>query len=215
MMPYGIINLSQHWFRYWLVAWWHQAITWTSVDILSLGFCSIHLETISEEVLRVSVLEIGLNVTLLESLLLLFGLPPCQRSDMTLVEVSQHAYDYLYIRTIVLFVFLRNSCKPDMVLVYIFVEWILSESESESLRHLLRADELNFMFFVFCFFPFHCRIHVFCFHHVFCSRLRPTAVTVVSRQMQSWIILWIHLNIYSDALQFPSFGLNLSDYNLE
>ena len=42
--------------------------------------------------------------------------------NLTLVEVSQHAYDYLYIRTIVLFVFLRNSCKPDMVLVYIFVE---------------------------------------------------------------------------------------------
>ena len=67
----------------------------------------------------------------------LFGWPPCQRSDMTLVEVSQHAYDYLYIRTIVLFVFLRNSCKPDMVLVYIFVEWTLSESESESNRGTL------------------------------------------------------------------------------
>ena len=54
-------------------------------------------------------------------MLFIFGWPPCQRSDMTLVEVSQHAYDYLYIRTIVLFVFLRNSCKPDMVLVYILL----------------------------------------------------------------------------------------------
>ena len=54
-------------------------------------------------------------------MLFLFGWPPCQRSDMTLVEVSQHAYDYSYIRTIVLFVFLRNSCKPDMVLVYILL----------------------------------------------------------------------------------------------
>ena len=53
-------------------------------------------------------------------MLFLIGWPPCQRSDMTLVEVSQHAYDYSYIRTIVLFVFLRNSCKPDMVLVHIF-----------------------------------------------------------------------------------------------
>ena len=43
-------------------------------------------------------------------MLFLFGWPPCQRSDMTLVEVSRHAYDYLYIRTILLFVFLRNSC---------------------------------------------------------------------------------------------------------
>ena len=48
----------------------------------------------------------------------LFGWPSCQRSDMTLVEVSQHAYNCLFIRTIVLFVFLRNSCEPDMVLVY-------------------------------------------------------------------------------------------------
>ena len=44
------------------------------------------------------------------------------KRGLTLVEVSQHAYDYLYIRTTVLFIFLRNSCKPDMVLVYIFVE---------------------------------------------------------------------------------------------
>ena len=53
---------------------------------------------------------------------------------MTLVEVSQHAYDYLYIRTIVLFVFIRNSCQPDMVLVYILLNKLclsLSESESE------------------------------------------------------------------------------------
>ena len=53
-----------------------------------------------------------------EHALFLFGWPPCQRSDMTLVEVSQHAYNCLFIRTIVLFVFLRNSCEPDMVLVY-------------------------------------------------------------------------------------------------
>ena len=65
-------------------------------------------------------------------MLFLFGWPPCQRSDITLVEVSQHAYHYLNIRAIVLFVFLRNSRKPDRVLVYIFVEQILSESESLS-----------------------------------------------------------------------------------
>ena len=59
--------------------------------------------------------------------------PPCQQSDMTLVEVSQHAFNYFFLykyhirsheflrnanNTIVLFVFLRNSCEPDMVLVY-------------------------------------------------------------------------------------------------
>ena len=63
----------------------------------------------------------------------LFGWPPCQRPDMTLVEVSQHAYNYLFIRTMVLFVFLRNSCEPDMVYLYIFLlnKFCLSLSESE------------------------------------------------------------------------------------
>ena len=36
VMPYDIIELCQYWFRQWpLVAWWHQAITWISVDLLS------------------------------------------------------------------------------------------------------------------------------------------------------------------------------------
>ena len=33
-------------------------------------------------------------------MLFLFGWPPCQRSDVTLMEVSQHALDSLYIRSI-------------------------------------------------------------------------------------------------------------------
>ena len=28
---YDDIDLRQHWLRQWLVAWWHQAITWTNV----------------------------------------------------------------------------------------------------------------------------------------------------------------------------------------
>ena len=27
VVPYGGINLGQHWLRYWLPAWWHQAMT--------------------------------------------------------------------------------------------------------------------------------------------------------------------------------------------
>ena len=30
--PYGERDLGQYWLRQWLVAWWYQAITWTSVD---------------------------------------------------------------------------------------------------------------------------------------------------------------------------------------
>ena len=39
MTPYGDIDLGQHWLRQWLVAWWHQAIAWTNVDLPSK--CSV------------------------------------------------------------------------------------------------------------------------------------------------------------------------------
>ena len=39
-MIFGDIDLSQHWLSIWLVAWQHQAITWTNVDLSSNVFCS-------------------------------------------------------------------------------------------------------------------------------------------------------------------------------
>ena len=36
-------DLAQHWFRKWLVAWRHQTITSTNVDLSSMRSCSIHL----------------------------------------------------------------------------------------------------------------------------------------------------------------------------
>ena len=44
---YGIGDLGQHWFRQWLVAWRHQAITWTNVDFSSVRSCGIHLMKLS------------------------------------------------------------------------------------------------------------------------------------------------------------------------
>ena len=55
MTPYGIVDLGQHWFRWWLAAWGHQAITWTTVDKSSVRFCSIHLSTISQELPQKSI----------------------------------------------------------------------------------------------------------------------------------------------------------------
>ena len=40
-------DLCQHWFRQWLVAWWHQAISWTNVDLSSLRSSDVHLRAIS------------------------------------------------------------------------------------------------------------------------------------------------------------------------
>ena len=42
-MLYGNINLDQHW----LIAWQHQAITLTSVDLLG-KLCAIHLRAVSQ-----------------------------------------------------------------------------------------------------------------------------------------------------------------------
>ena len=40
--PYGDKELCQHWLRWWLVAWWHQAIAWTNVDLSSVRFSEFH-----------------------------------------------------------------------------------------------------------------------------------------------------------------------------
>ena len=50
VMPYGVIYLDQHWLSWGLVAWWHLAITWTSVDLICVGSCGIHLKVITLEV---------------------------------------------------------------------------------------------------------------------------------------------------------------------
>ena len=44
MTPYGNIDLSQHWLRWWLVAWKHQTIVYTHVDWPSVrsGVSYIH-----------------------------------------------------------------------------------------------------------------------------------------------------------------------------
>ena len=47
--PYGDRDLGQHWLSLWLVAWRHQAITWTNVD-LSVRSSDIHVRANSQEI---------------------------------------------------------------------------------------------------------------------------------------------------------------------
>ena len=37
------VDLGQHWLRYCLVAWQHQAITWTNIDVSLVKFCGIYV----------------------------------------------------------------------------------------------------------------------------------------------------------------------------
>ena len=56
MTPYGDIDLGQHWFKQWLVAWRHQAITLTIVDLTPGRSFDIHLGTI---LLQLSITKIS------------------------------------------------------------------------------------------------------------------------------------------------------------
>ena len=58
--PYGNRDLGQHWLWYWLIAWRHQAITWTNVD-LSSSSKDIHLEEISWEMSQPSIAKKNFN----------------------------------------------------------------------------------------------------------------------------------------------------------
>ena len=44
-------------------SWWHQVINWTNVDCSSVGSCHIHWKTISEETLKISILDMHLKIT--------------------------------------------------------------------------------------------------------------------------------------------------------
>ena len=66
MTPYGDGDLGQHWLRWWLVAWWHQAITWTNVDWSSVKSSDIHIRAISQEMSQPSISNIFLKSTCLK-----------------------------------------------------------------------------------------------------------------------------------------------------
>ena len=50
----------------WLVAWRHQAITRTNVDLSSVRFCGVHVRTISQEIPQPSITKISLKSTYLK-----------------------------------------------------------------------------------------------------------------------------------------------------
>ena len=51
--PYGDRDLGQLWLTLWLVAWRHQAITWTNVDLSTLRSYGIHPRALSWEDLKI------------------------------------------------------------------------------------------------------------------------------------------------------------------
>ena len=66
MTPYGDRDLGQHWLRQWLVAWRHQAITWTNVDFPSAMPIGIHLSTILQEILQPSIIKLSWKINFLK-----------------------------------------------------------------------------------------------------------------------------------------------------
>ena len=66
--PYGVGAIGQYWLRSWLVAWWHQVITWTNFGVSSMGFSGVRLKAISPELLERSLWNMLENTTLLKFL---------------------------------------------------------------------------------------------------------------------------------------------------
>ena len=60
-------STSVHWLMQWLVAWWNQAFTWTSVNFSIVMFCDIHLRAISQRVPKL-LSCMSLKITLLKLL---------------------------------------------------------------------------------------------------------------------------------------------------
>ena len=79
--PFGNIDLGQHWLRQWLVAWRDQAITWTNVDLSSVGSSGIHLREISSEMPQPPFTKVSLKIT---NLKLIWNLPGANELKSTL-----------------------------------------------------------------------------------------------------------------------------------
>ena len=77
----------------WLVAWRHQAITWTNVDLPLVRSCGVHVRTISQEIriLQPSITKISLKITSLKFLFNLLG-----ASELSSVKVNSHLYPVWY-----------------------------------------------------------------------------------------------------------------------
>ena len=66
--PYGDIGLGQLWLRQWFVAWRHQAINWTNVDLSSVRRRDIHLTAVSQRIPQPSICNMSLKITYLNFL---------------------------------------------------------------------------------------------------------------------------------------------------
>ena len=64
--PYGDTELDRCWLRKWLVAWRHQPITWTNVDLSSVRSRDYHLRAISQEIPQPPINEISLRITYIQ-----------------------------------------------------------------------------------------------------------------------------------------------------
>ena len=60
-------STGQPWLMWWLGAWWHQVITWSSVNLSWHVFWGIQLRAISQKVLKIGIHKTSLKITLLKS----------------------------------------------------------------------------------------------------------------------------------------------------
>ena len=65
--PNGVGDLGQHWLRKWLVAWRHQAITWTSIDLIINEVFRHQPEQFHRKCIRILFLDISFKVANLRS----------------------------------------------------------------------------------------------------------------------------------------------------
>ena len=64
--PYGDMELGRHWLRQWLVAWRHQAITWTNVDSSLVRSHGILLRALLFDDVKIPVNKTRLKIAVLK-----------------------------------------------------------------------------------------------------------------------------------------------------
>ena len=128
---YGDRDLGQHWLRWWLVAWRHQAITWTNMDLSSAKSSDILPMATLQEIPQPSITKCGFKMSSLK-----FNSNPPRANGLTSTSLAIHhlccvclVWEYIHIFGLTHYIYAALKSPNDYTNAYIedIRQWTLRQ----------------------------------------------------------------------------------------
>ena len=109
LTPYGNIDLCKYWPRHWLVAWRHQAITFTNVDLSPVKSSAINLRASSREISQPSISKISLKIVYLKFHSIIPG-----PNELIMTYHGQHTICWVISTNVFLYAYMQDYLWGDI-----------------------------------------------------------------------------------------------------